>query len=100
MGAPGDGPDGSEGSDRAFVDLHCHTSASFDSLAAPASVVRAASSRGLTHVAVTDHGTLTGALEARERALEARERALEAREDAPVGVTVLVGEEIRTLEGD
>ncbi|HJW21711.1 MAG TPA: PHP-associated domain-containing protein [Candidatus Limnocylindrales bacterium] len=86
MGAPGDGPDGSEGSDRAFVDLHCHTSASFDSLAAPASVVRAAASRGLTHVAVTDHGTLAGALEAREH--------------APDGVTVLVGEEIRTLEGD
>ena len=33
---------------RAFIDLHCHTSASFDSLADPAKVVRAASARGLT----------------------------------------------------
>ena len=86
MGAPGDGPDGSEGLGRAFVDLHCHTAASFDSLARPAAVVRAAAARGLTHLAITDHGTLDGALEARER--------------APEGITVLVGQEIRTLEGD
>lgn len=71
---------------RAFVDLHCHTAASFDSLARPAAVARAAASRGLTHLAITDHGTLDGALEARAR--------------APQGLTVLVGEEIRTLEGD
>jgi hypothetical protein len=71
---------------RAFIDLHCHTAASFDSLAAPRSVVRAAAARGLTHLAITDHGTLDGALEAREH--------------APEGLTVLVGEEIRTLEGD
>jgi predicted metal-dependent phosphoesterase TrpH len=34
----------------AFIDLHCHTSASFDSLASPEAVVRAAAARGLTHV--------------------------------------------------
>ena len=71
---------------RAFVDLHCHTSASFDSLASPGSVVRAAAARGLTHLAITDHGTLDGALEARRL--------------APDGLTVIVGEEIRTAEGD
>jgi predicted metal-dependent phosphoesterase TrpH len=71
---------------RAFVDLHCHTSASFDSLASPASVARAAASRGLTHLAITDHGTLEGALAARDA--------------APEGLTILVGEEIRTQEGD
>jgi predicted metal-dependent phosphoesterase TrpH len=72
--------------DRAFVDLHCHTSASFDSLAAPASVVNAAVKRGLTHLAVTDHGTIDGALAARAA--------------APEGFTVITGEEIRTAEGD
>jgi predicted metal-dependent phosphoesterase TrpH len=72
--------------DRAFVDLHCHTSASFDSLAKPASVVHAAVKRGLTHLAITDHGTIDGALAARAA--------------APDQLTIIVGEEIRTAEGD
>jgi predicted metal-dependent phosphoesterase TrpH len=80
---------------RVFVDLHCHTSASFDSLSSPESVVRAASSRGLTHLAITDHDRIDGALEARDRALELR-----ARSSPGAGVTVIVGEEIRTRDGD
>jgi len=40
---------------RAFIELHCHTSASFDSLANPLAVAQAAASRGLTHLAITDH---------------------------------------------
>jgi predicted metal-dependent phosphoesterase TrpH len=71
---------------RAFIDLHCHTRASFDSLASPRAVVRAAAARGLTHVAITDHDRIEGALEAREQ--------------APDGLVVIVGEEIRTAEGD
>lgn len=71
---------------RAFIDLHCHTSASFDCLARPADVVRAASDRGLTHLVVTDHDRIDGALAARGA--------------APGGLTVIVGEEIRTAEGD
>jgi predicted metal-dependent phosphoesterase TrpH len=74
---------------RNFVDLHCHTSASFDSLAAPASMVRAAASRGLTHLAITDHDRIDGALEARAFA-EARGLPLQ----------VLIGQEIRTTGGD
>jgi predicted metal-dependent phosphoesterase TrpH len=74
---------------RAFVDLHVHTSASFDSLAAPRSVVRAAASRGLTHIAITDHDRIEGAMEARDLAV------LEAPE-----LTVIVGQEIRTRHGD
>jgi predicted metal-dependent phosphoesterase TrpH len=70
----------------AFVDLHCHTSASFDSLASPRAVVAAAARRGLTHLAITDHDRIEGALEARDA--------------APSGLTVLVGEEIRTRDGD
>jgi len=71
---------------RAFVDLHCHTNASFDSLASPESVVRAAAGRGLTHLAITDHDRIEGALRARDA--------------APEGLTVIVGEEIRTADGD
>jgi predicted metal-dependent phosphoesterase TrpH len=70
----------------AFVDLHCHTSASFDSLADPVAVVRAALDRGLTHVAITDHDRIDG--------------ALRARDEAPAGLTVIVGEEIKTTDGD
>jgi predicted metal-dependent phosphoesterase TrpH len=72
-----------------FVDLHSHTSASFDSLATPGAVVRAAAARGLTHLAITDHDRIDGALEARARAAT----------DAP-GLTVIVGQEIRTTAGD
>jgi predicted metal-dependent phosphoesterase TrpH len=71
---------------RAFVDLHCHTSASFDCLASPESVVRAAAKRGLTHLAITDHDRI--------------DAALRIRDAAPEGLTVIVGEEIKTAEGD
>jgi predicted metal-dependent phosphoesterase TrpH len=71
---------------RAFVDLHCHTSTSFDSLASPDAVVRAAVERGLTHLAITDHDRIEGALRARDA--------------APDGLTIIVGEEIKTAEGD
>jgi predicted metal-dependent phosphoesterase TrpH len=82
MTRPGPGP-------RSFADLHTHSRASFDSLASPASLVRTAVSRGLTHLAITDHDRIDGALEARERAAT----------EAPT-LTVIVGEEVRTLEGD
>ena len=71
---------------RAFIDLHCHTSASFDSLARPRDVVKAAASRGLTHLIVTDHDRIDGAMAARDA--------------APDGLTVIVGEEIKTGDGD
>jgi len=71
---------------RAFIDLHCHTSSSFDSLARPDAVMRAAVSRGLTHLAITDHDRIDGALRARDA--------------APDGLTVIVGEEVKTADGD
>jgi predicted metal-dependent phosphoesterase TrpH len=71
---------------RAFVDLHCHTSASFDSLAKPAAVVAAAARRGITHLAITDHDRIEGALRARDA--------------APDGLVVIVGEEVKTADGD
>jgi predicted metal-dependent phosphoesterase TrpH len=77
---------GSAPSQHAFFDLHCHTSASFDSLARPRDQVRAAAARGLTHLAITDHDRIDGALEARDH--------------APDGLTVIVGEEVKTADGD
>jgi hypothetical protein len=71
---------------RYFVDLHCHTNASFDSLSSPRKVVEAAATRGLTHLAVTDHDRIEGALRARDA--------------APEGLMVIVGEEVRTADGD
>jgi predicted metal-dependent phosphoesterase TrpH len=71
---------------RAFVDLHCHSAASFDCLARPRSQVRAAAARGITHLAITDHDRIDGALRARDA--------------APDGLTVIVGEEVKTADGD
>ncbi|MEA2518093.1 MAG: hypothetical protein QOF49_173 [Chloroflexota bacterium] len=74
---------------RSFADLHTHSRASFDSLASPAALVRSAASRGLTHLAITDHDRIDGALEARDRAA-----------DLAPDLTVIVGEEVRTADGD
>lgn len=74
---------------RAFLDLHCHTSASFDSLASPAAVIRAAAARGVTHLAITDHDRIDGALEGQALAWS----------EAP-SLQVIVGQEIRTTSGD
>jgi predicted metal-dependent phosphoesterase TrpH len=71
---------------RAFVDLHCHTRGSFDCLSSPRDVVKAAATRGLTHLAITDHDKI--------------DVALEARELAPNELTVIVGEEVKTRDGD
>jgi predicted metal-dependent phosphoesterase TrpH len=70
----------------AFMDFHCHTSASFDSLADPLKVVQAARSRGITHLAITDHDRIDGALRARAAAIP--------------GITIIVGEEVKTAGGD
>jgi predicted metal-dependent phosphoesterase TrpH len=70
----------------AFADLHCHTNASFDCLADPVAVVRAARDRGITHLAITDHERIDGAVRARDAALP--------------GIVVIVGEEVRTSGGD
>jgi predicted metal-dependent phosphoesterase TrpH len=81
----------SPGGEFFFVDLHVHSSASFDSLSQPAAIVRAAASRGLTHVAITDHERIDGALRARDAA---------AQREGDERLTVIVGEEIRSTDGD
>jgi len=49
-------------------------------------VARAAAERGLTHLAITDHDRIDGALAARDA--------------APDGLTVIIGQEVRTTTGD
>jgi predicted metal-dependent phosphoesterase TrpH len=71
---------------RSFLDLHCHSSASFDSLNEPRDLVARARRIGLTHLAITDHERIDGALRARDL--------------AGSGLTVIVGEEVRTTAGD
>jgi predicted metal-dependent phosphoesterase TrpH len=69
--------------------LHTHSRASFDSLASPAALIRTATQRGLTHLAITDHDRIDGAIEGRAIAAET----------AP-DLTVIVGEEVKTADGD
>jgi predicted metal-dependent phosphoesterase TrpH len=78
------------GAELRFVDLHCHSSASYDSLNRPGDIVRVAAARGLTHVAITDHERIDGALRARDAAAHVGEHP----------VTIIVGEEIRSTDGD
>jgi predicted metal-dependent phosphoesterase TrpH len=65
------------------ADLHCHTRYSHDSFAAVDAVLEQASRRGLTHLAITDHDEVEGALRAR---------------DKNHGLVVIVGTEV-SLEG-
>jgi predicted metal-dependent phosphoesterase TrpH len=71
---------------RSRVELHCHTSFSFDGDVEPPKALDLACAHGLTHLAITDHDTLEG--------------AMRVREVAPCGLTVIVGQEARTTEGD
>jgi predicted metal-dependent phosphoesterase TrpH len=77
---------------RSLADLHCHTSASFDSLSKPAAVAKVAAERGLTHLAITDHDRIDGALAARD--------AMAALPGGPAGLQIIVGQEVRTATGD
>jgi predicted metal-dependent phosphoesterase TrpH len=76
----------------ALADLHCHTSASFDSLSKPADVARVAAQRGLTHLAITDHDRIDGALAARD--------AMAALAGGAPNLQIIVGQEVRTSAGD
>jgi len=70
-----------------ILDLHIHSRHSFDSLARPRDIVGAAKRKGLDGIAVTDHDTMAGGLEARE-----------ANNDQ--GFVVIVGAEICSSAGD
>ena len=66
------------------VELHCHTHASGDSLADPRRLLAVAVEKGIDRLAITDHNTTAGALEA---------AALDPER-------VIIGEEILTTEGE
>jgi|FLYL01.1.fsa_nt_gi predicted metal-dependent phosphoesterase TrpH len=68
------------------ADLHMHTWCSPDSILSPRALVERALRAGLTCVAVTDHNTIRG--------------ALAVREIAPPQLRVIVGEEVRSAEGE
>jgi hypothetical protein len=74
---------------RSFVDLHTHSRASFDSLSRPEAMVERASRLGYTHLAITDHERIDGAL-----------RALEHAAGPGGALQVIVGEEVRSRDGD
>lgn len=82
-------PPGATSVRRAFADLHTHSLASFDSLASASSLIRTAARRGLTHLAITDHDRIDGAIKARRLA-----------ETLAPDLTVIVGEELKTTSGD
>lgn len=65
------------------IDMHLHTSRSFDSLSDPEAVLRNALARGIDRICVTDHNEISAALELQERYPD----------------RVIVGEEVKTGEG-
>jgi predicted metal-dependent phosphoesterase TrpH len=79
-------PPADTGGRRSFADLHTHSSASFDSLSDPRKMMERAVRLGLTHLAITDH--------------ERIDRAQRAAEMAPPGLQLIVGEEIKSRDGD
>jgi predicted metal-dependent phosphoesterase TrpH len=75
----------------AFADFHVHNRFSRDSILSEDKFIRVALERGLTHVAVTNHNNVEGAIAVRDRA-------------AALGVdeqlTVILGEEVSTSDGE
>ena len=67
------------------IDFHIHSKFSYDSLLSPKKIVRIAEKRGLDGIAITDHGTIKGALEA---------------SNFSNSIYVIIGSEIKTEMGD
>lgn len=85
--ATGTGPDRS----LAFADFHIHTRTSRDSILTEEKFVRTAVERGLTHVAVTNHNNVEGAVAVRETV---------ERLGLADRLTVILGEEVSTADGE
>jgi len=69
------------------LDLHLHTSFSFDGLSSPKEIVEAAVSKGLDAICITDHGETRGAEEAIKIATNK-------------SILIIPGIEIKSREGD
>ncbi|HEX5579039.1 MAG TPA: PHP domain-containing protein [Candidatus Limnocylindria bacterium] len=76
---------------RAFADFHIHTRFSRDSILSEEKFIRTALERGLTHVAVTNHNNVEGAIAVRDKVAE-----------LGLGdqLTVILGEEVSTSDGE
>lgn len=70
-----------------FLDLHIHSKYSFDSISQPKKIIKIAKNKGLNGVAITDHNTIKGSLEAEK-----------LNEDE--NFIVITGAEIQTEIGD
>jgi hypothetical protein len=75
----------------AFADFHIHTRFSRDSILGETSFARLAVERGLTHVAITNHNNVEGAVAVRDTVAEL---GLDDR------LTVILGEEVSTADGE
>lgn len=74
---------------RLKIDLHIHTVYSKDSDIKPMELVKKAKMLGFDAIAVTDHGTLRGAIETRKAA-----------ERTAKGMVVFLGQEVKTRQGE
>ena len=76
---------------KAFADFHIHTRFSRDSLLTEERFIEKAIERGLTHVAITNHNNVEGAIAVRDKV-------------ADLGLsdklTVILGEEVSTADGE
>jgi predicted metal-dependent phosphoesterase TrpH len=75
----------------AFADFHIHTRFSRDSILGEERFIRLALQRGLTHVAITNHNNVEGAVAVRDKV---RDLGLESE------LTVILGEEVSTADGE
>jgi predicted metal-dependent phosphoesterase TrpH len=69
------------------VDFHTHTYHSYDCIMQPARILQKARERGLTHIVINDHNTISGGLDCKK----IQEKH---------GIEVIVGSEIHTDVGD
>ena len=76
---------------KAFADFHIHTRFSRDSLLTEERFIEKAIERGLTHVAVTNHNNVEGAIAVRDKVAEL---------GLTDKLTVIVGEEVSTADGE
>ncbi|HKO33342.1 MAG TPA: PHP domain-containing protein [Candidatus Limnocylindria bacterium] len=76
---------------KAFADFHIHTRFSRDSILSEEKFIRTAVERGLTHVAVTNHNNVEGAVAVRDKVAEL---------GLTDQLTVILGEEVSTADGE
>jgi predicted metal-dependent phosphoesterase TrpH len=76
---------------RAFADFHIHTRFSRDSILSEEKFITRAIERGLTHVAVTNHNNIEGAIAVRDKVAEM---------GLTDKLTVILGEEVSTADGE